>query len=67
MSQSRLLDVDYLDHVVQVVPSVEEVGLHLDLRTHLIVLLDVLQGFDERLDLPCGIGRVRISDIRDCL
>jgi hypothetical protein len=42
--------------VVQILPDVLQVGLYLDLRIYLVVLLDVLQGFDEGLDLPGRVG-----------
>lgn len=56
MSECGFLDVDQLDHVVQIVPRIVEIGLDLDLRTHLLVLLDIFQSFNEVLNLAGCIG-----------
>lgn len=56
MSECGLLDVDQLDHVVQIVSSIVEISFDLDLRAHLLVLLDVFQCFDEAMDLSGCVG-----------
>ena len=56
MGQGCPLDVDYLDHVVQVISGVLQVTFYLDSRADLVVLLYVFKGCYKSLDLSSGVG-----------